>query len=117
MWPTFAKTLKAYSITKVQGDRYGGEWVIAPFKQHGITYEPSAKPKSDLYRDLLPMLNSRKTALLDNQRLSNQLLGLERRTARSGKDSNTRRTLMTTWPTPARASWSPQRPAPGPATR
>ena len=83
----FAKTMKAYGIRKCTGDRFGGEWVVAPFKQHGIAYEASAAPKSDLYRDLLPMLNSRKGALLDNQRLINQLLGLERRTARSGRDS------------------------------
>ena len=83
----FAKTMKAYGIRKCAGDRFGGEWVVAPFKQHGIAYEASAAPKSDLYRDLLPMLNSRKGALLDNQRLINQLLGLERRTARSGRDS------------------------------
>ena len=84
----FAETMKAYGIRKCTGDRFGGEWVVAPFKQHGIAYEASAAPpKSDLYRDLLPMLNSRKGALLDNQRLINQLLGLERRTARSGRDS------------------------------
>ena len=36
---------------------------------------------------LLPLLNSGKVDLLDNSRLVSQLCGLERRTARSGKDS------------------------------
>jgi hypothetical protein len=45
------------------------------------------KPKSDLYRDLLPLLNSRRIELLDHARLLAQLVGLERRTARSGRDS------------------------------
>jgi hypothetical protein len=39
-----------------------------------------------LYRDLLPV-NSRKVDLLDHLRLVNQLCGLERRTARGGRDS------------------------------
>jgi hypothetical protein len=43
--------------------------------------------KSDIYRDVLPLLNSRKVQLLDDRRLISQLHGLERRTARGGKDS------------------------------
>jgi hypothetical protein len=35
---------------------------------------------------MLPLLNSGKLVLLDNQRLVNQLVGLERRTARGGRD-------------------------------
>ena len=45
------------------------------------------KPKSDLFRDLLPLLNSGRIVLPKSERLVNQLYGLERRTARSGKDS------------------------------
>ncbi len=44
-------------------------------------------PKSDLYRDLLPMLNSGRAELLDLAKLGAQLVGLERRTARSGRES------------------------------
>jgi hypothetical protein len=83
----YCELLKAYSIRKVIGDRYAGEWPVEQFKEHGITYEQSAKPKSDLYGAFLPLLNSKKCDLLDNDRLINQLLGLERRTARSGRDS------------------------------
>ena len=43
--------------------------------------------RSELYLALLPLLNSGKVDLLDNPRLVSQLCGLERRTARSGKDS------------------------------
>ena len=43
--------------------------------------------KSDLYRDLLPILNSGRAELLDVPRLVSQLCGLERRTARGGRDS------------------------------
>jgi hypothetical protein len=83
----FAALLKTYRITRVQGDRYAGEWPIERFREHEITYEPSAKLKSDLYRDLLPALNSRKVDLLEDARLFAQIVGLERRTARGGRDS------------------------------
>src|SRR5207302_5607480 len=69
------------------GDRYAGEWPRERFREHGIVYEPAQKPKSDLYRDLLPAINSRKLDLLDDARLLTQLLALERRTARGGRDS------------------------------
>jgi hypothetical protein len=59
----------------------------SPFRSAGITYEVAAKPKSDMYRDLLPLINSGKVELLDHSRLLAQLCNLERRTARSGKDS------------------------------
>ena len=48
---------------------------------------PSEKPKSGLYLDLLPVLNSDRMELPPDDRLVNQLLGLERRTARGGRDS------------------------------
>jgi hypothetical protein len=83
----FADTLKSYDVSKIVGDRYAGEWPVERFKVHGITYEPAAKPKSDLYRDLLPALNAKTVDLLDNDRLLAQLVGLERRTARGGRDS------------------------------
>jgi hypothetical protein len=83
----FSVLLKTYGLYVVTGDFYGGAWPPERFQVHGIRYEQSAAPKSDLYRDLLPLLNSRKVELLDHARLIAQLCGLERRTARSGRDS------------------------------
>ena len=54
---------------------------------HGIRCEQSAEPKSSLYTNLLPFLNSNRIELLDHPRLVAQLCGLERRTARGGRDS------------------------------
>ena len=51
-----------------------------------VTKYPTSA-KSDLYRDMLPLLNSGKVELLDHPRLISQLCGLERRTARGGRDS------------------------------
>ena len=50
-------------------------------------YEPADKSKSELYVDLLPLINSRAIDLLDNDRLVTQLMSLERRTSRGGRDS------------------------------
>jgi hypothetical protein len=82
-----AALLRRYQVATVSGDKYAGEWPRARFAEHGITFEQSARPKSDLYGDLLPLLNARRVELLDHPRLSAQLTGLERRTARSGRDS------------------------------
>ena len=83
----FVALLAIYGIRSVTGDRYAGEWPRERFAVHGITYEIAEKPKSDLYRDLLPQLNSGRVELLDLPRLVAQLCGLERRTARGGRDS------------------------------
>jgi len=83
----FAELLKDYGVSRVVGDAYSGEWVREPFRTCGIAYEVSDKRKSDIYRDALPLLNSGKVELLDHPRLVTQLCGLERRTARGGKDS------------------------------
>ena len=48
-------------------------------------YEPAEKAKSEIYRDLLPLINA--VDLLGNDRLQQQLIMLERRTARGGRDS------------------------------
>ena len=83
----FCDLLALYGISKVTGDRYGGEWPREQFRKHGVDYECSEKVRSDLYRDMLPILNSGRAVLLDDQKLSNQLVGLERRVARGGRES------------------------------
>ncbi len=72
----FAQVLKSYRVTRVQGDRYGGEFPRELFRKFGITYDASPKPKSDLYRDVLPLINSRRVELLDHPKLIAQLTGL-----------------------------------------
>ena len=83
----FARTLKRYRISSVQGDRYAGEWVRQSFRKNGISYMPAKKPKSDIYGEVLPLINAGRVELLDLPRLKAQLTSLERRTSRAGKDS------------------------------
>jgi hypothetical protein len=83
----FATLLRTYRIVTVRGDRYAGEWPREQFRKRGITYRPAAKTRSELYVDLLPIVNSARAILLDHDRLVGQLASLERRTARAGRDS------------------------------
>jgi hypothetical protein len=83
----FAATLRAYRVSTVRGDRYGGEWPRERFQKHGISYRVVDKTKSELYQALLPRLNAATIELLDHDRAIKQLLGLERRTSRGGRDS------------------------------
>jgi hypothetical protein len=82
-----ADVLKQYGIRKVTADRFAAEFAVEAFREHQITLEHSLKPKSQVYSEFLPLLNSKTCDLLDHARLRMQLIGLERRVARSGKDS------------------------------
>jgi hypothetical protein len=80
------QTLTAYNISSITGDRYASTWPVEAFAKHGIHYDAAAEPKSTLYINFLPLLNSGRVDLLDNPHLINQLVGLERHTARSGRE-------------------------------
>ena len=83
----FATVLKSFSLTTATSDRYAGSWPTEAFRKVGITVEPSTRTKSEIYQDVLPLVMSGTCELLDHARLLKQFGGLERRTARGGKDS------------------------------
>jgi hypothetical protein len=83
----FAETLRSYRIQTVTGDNYAAEWPAERFRAHGIGYKISESPRSDLYKELLPLINAGRVSLLNHERMINQLCSLERRVQRSGKDS------------------------------
>ena len=83
----FAALLKSYGVSKVTGDRYGGEWPRERFREHGVRYDPAAKVKSDLYLGLLAAVYSGRAEIPPQARLAEQLCALERRTSRGGRDS------------------------------
>lgn len=88
-----AEVVKSYGVTLVTGDAYAGEWPRAALKRHGVDYAVADQTRSELYLNLLPQVNSRRVRLLDPavnptwRRGVNQLVNLERRVGRSGKDS------------------------------
>ena len=83
----FAATLKLYNVSTIHGDNFGGEWPKERFEKRDIKYEKAEKTKSEIYKELLSLLNSGRTVLLDHKQLLVQLCGLERRVGRGGKDS------------------------------
>ena len=102
----FAALCKLYRITQITGDHFGGEFVKEPFRRHGLSYEIANSPSLlNLYRDLLPLLNSGRIMLPKHDRLVSQIVGLERRVSRAGRIRlTTPRTVTMTWrmPLPAR---------------
>lgn len=83
----FCQVIKSYNTSYVTGDRYGGEWPRERFDQYDIFYEVEKRTKSDLYRELLPLINSGRVELLDHEKMFLQLISLERRTSVTGRDS------------------------------
>ena len=83
----FAELLRSYSIGRVTSDRYASGFHAELWEKQGIRHFPAEKPKSDLYREIVPVINSTRAQLLDHPRLIAQLVGLERRTARGGRDT------------------------------
>lgn len=83
----FSELLKQYGVRQVTGDRYSGQFVQELFRKNSITYRVSDLNRSELYLELLPLINSGNCSLLDNQTLINQLCNLEHRTSNAGRDS------------------------------
>ena len=83
----FSTVFKQYRVREVRSDRYGAEWVTEAFRKHGITVKQSELMSSELFIELLPLINSRQVVLLDNDRITSQLVNLERRVGRTGRDS------------------------------
>lgn len=78
---------KRYRVHRITGDRYAGEWVSEASAKHGITYQKSELSKSKLYLELEAGLNTRQVEFPKNKKLIDELLSLERRTGRSGRES------------------------------
>jgi hypothetical protein len=81
-----AAILRSYGVGSVVGDRYAAEWVVEAFAKVGISYVASERDRSALYLDALPLFTAGLVRLLDDQRLKHQIINLERRTSKSGRD-------------------------------
>jgi len=56
------------------------------FARAGIRYTASERDKSQLYLDALPLFTAGRVRLIQNDRLTHQLISLERRATRTGRD-------------------------------
>ena len=84
----FCQTLSDYNIKRVQGDRYGGLWPTERFATYNVKYEPAERTTSQIFLEVLPLINAKAVGLLDHRRLLDQLIGLERRTSfGTGRDT------------------------------
>ena len=81
-----AALLREYGLATITGDRYGAGWTTEGFAKEGIGYQASERDRSALYLDALPLFTSGRARLLDSPRLIHQLVSLERRTGRLGRD-------------------------------
>jgi hypothetical protein len=82
----YAKLAREYRCSVV-GDNYAGEWVSQAFRSAGVEYRRADRPKSELYLEGLSGFTRGLVELPDMPALSRELRLLERRTARSGRDT------------------------------
>ena len=82
-----ADILTRYRISAVTGDKYGAAWVSSAFEKFGISYNPADKVKSDLYLEFEGYANTQRVELPINKKLAQELINLERKRGKSGKDS------------------------------
>ena len=79
----YVEVLRKYGCNQVYGDAYASQWVEEPFRSLGIQYRKADKNRSEIYLEALSAINSKQVSLLDNPKLVQQLVSLERRTSRS----------------------------------
>lgn len=79
----FFKSYRVYSTT---GDNYASQFPAEQFRLNGIQYITSTRNRSEIYLELLPLINSERVVLLDHPELLRELRGLERKRGTSGKD-------------------------------
>lgn len=83
----YARLAQDYSVSKIVGDNYAGEWVSQAWRDAGMTYERSEMPASQLAIEALPSFARGSISLPDHAVLIRELKALERRTSRSGRDT------------------------------
>ena len=81
------RLLGSYKVKTVYGDRYSGEWVKQAFSDQGVRYRYADLTASDAFLELLPVINQGGIDLLDERKQTAQLIALERRRGRAGKDT------------------------------
>ncbi len=79
-----AGVAKPYGVTMITQDRHAVGWIASDLREFGITVETSEWTKSQLYEFFAVEMNKDRVELLDNERLRNQIAGLQRFLTGSG---------------------------------
>jgi hypothetical protein len=74
-------------IRQVHGDSFALGWLAAMLRGVGLEYRVSPLTKSQLYLELLVLINAGRVSLPNDPRLLRQLMGLIRRPTGSGRES------------------------------
>lgn len=82
-----AEFMAGYGLTHAIADQYGAELSRVLYHEAGVSLVAADATRSDAYLKLLPLLTTGRVELPPDPRLRTELLGLERRTGRNGKDS------------------------------
>ena len=83
----FVDLAKQYHCSTIWGDNYGAEWVAGSYREAGAEYLQSKLVRSELYLSGLPLFTRGVVSIANQPPLLRELRLLERRTARSGKDT------------------------------
>ena len=83
----FVVLAKQYGCSTITGDNYGAEWVAGACREAGAEYQASKLVRSDLYLTGLPHFVRGVVSMPNLAPRIHELRLLERRTARSGRDS------------------------------
>jgi hypothetical protein len=78
---------RQYGISETTGDNYAAGLTVEGFAKVGLIYRLSERSKSQIFLDSLPLFTGGRIRLVDDARLRNQLISLERRTFPSGRDT------------------------------
>jgi hypothetical protein len=83
----YTALVKQHRCATIWGDNYAKEWVAGAYRAAGLVYRQSPLVRSDLYLEGQVLFTRGLVSIPPNTTLLRELRLLERRTARSGKDS------------------------------
>jgi hypothetical protein len=83
----YADLCKQYRCRVITGDHYSGQWVSSAYHRLNVEYRLATLTRSELYLEGLVLFTRGLVSIPSNAALLRELRLLERRTARSGKDS------------------------------
>lgn len=83
----YAQIIKEYKCGNAFADRFAGSWPSDEFKKHGVKVSPAGEARTGLYLAALPAILSGQVELPPDETMLKQFQNLERRTARSGRET------------------------------